>query len=150
MRFLDWFKLPRSTPDSGVSRRGFLGSLLAAPLSTGISPSVPETRLALGRFYVAGFQYHDGPALVRTLGVGQEYSLVPDPSNVHDRFAVRIRFGDAFLGFIPRAENRQIFRLLEQRAHLRCTATRMNQHADPWEMLEVEISLVTPAPSGRA
>jgi hypothetical protein len=81
--------------------------------------------------------------VVASLRAGQEFSLVAEPFNSHDEFAVGIHWGGAQLGYIPRTENRNVSGLLQQGARLRCRAISVAPKEVPWRMLEVEIWLVT-------
>jgi hypothetical protein len=139
-----WLRHPKRFAKNGVSRRDFVGGLLTVPLG-GLVRDVPprENQLILSRCYVAGFQHHDGPDVLASLQAGQEFALVAEPSNIHDEFAVRIRWGRAHLGYIPRTENRNVSRLLQQGARLHCRAVSVAPDKDPWRMLEVEVWLVT-------
>lgn len=131
---------PAQDVHNGVSRRGFLSRLLVLPL--GVPPTQPLERtesFSLGQFYVAGFQYYGGLEIVDQLHRGQRYELVAEPENPYDEFAVAIYWGTIQLGYVPRTENRQISRLLQQSAKLNCQAVWVEVEAPPWQLLEVEI-----------
>jgi hypothetical protein len=146
MGLFSWLRLPKRVAEKGVSRRGFVASLVTAPVGSIVQgASAREAQFTLSRFYVAGFQYHDGPAVVARLEAGQEFALAAEQSNIHDEFAVAIHWGPAHLGYIPRLENRNVSRLLQQGAKLRCRAVTVAPEEVPWQMLEVEVWLVTPA-----
>lgn len=119
-------------------------SLLIAPVTWRArlirsAMGLPRRRI-LGRFPVAGFRYHDGPAVVHRLRRGEEVRLVPEPSNVHDPFAVAIVTGSgAMLGYIPRAENRTISRLLDQGERIRCRIVEVRPEAEAWRSIEVDV-----------
>lgn len=64
-----------------TSRRNFFKIIGALPLAAALprnaaaqpQPAPSATRLLLNRFSIAGFQYYDGPALLRRLRPGKEY-----------------------------------------------------------------------------
>lgn len=130
-----------------LQRRAFLRNLIAgAVLGGGVregATRVARRRRLLGRFVVAGFQYHDGLAVVRRLRPGQKLQLVPEPANRHDPYAVAIitRRGH-MLGYVPRTENRAIHRLLSQGEQIVCRITAVRPDAAPWQMVEVEVCWV--------
>lgn len=118
-------------------RRSFLKTPAALPLAGLPAPQrTPEpATYHLGRFYVAGFQYHEGPALVHRLRAGQTLDLVPEPENPHDPRAVRIAWDGAHLGYVPRRLNRHLHALLQQGAPLRCTVASVQTDEPSWRML---------------
>ena len=63
-------------------------------------------------FHIAGFSYYEGVLAFEKLKVGVQVSLKPDPTNSYDKNAVEIHHGAHKLGFIPRAVNREISKLL--------------------------------------
>lgn len=67
----------------------------------------------LCHFDIAGFTYHDGPEAFEQLKIGTTLQLKIDPDNKFDARAVAIYFNEFKLGFIPRNENRIIFKLLK-------------------------------------
>ena len=95
----------------------------------------------LDRFFIAGFQYHDGPDLVNELEPGMELRLVHELDNPHDPRAVAFRLGGSHLGYVPRQRNRTIAALLDQGAPLRAWITQVDTDADPWHSVEVAVSV---------
>jgi len=59
-----------------VSRRRFFQCVFWLPLALDVTKYLEKEtarrHLLLNRFYIAGFQYYDGPALVKGLGRGEE------------------------------------------------------------------------------
>jgi|GEM_PF-115554 len=103
----------------------------------------------LERFFIAGFQYHDGPELVEELEAGTELVLIHEKDNPHDPRAVAFHFGSSHLGYIPRQRNRTIAALLDQGAPLRAHITQVDSEADPWHAVEVAVFMITGTPSQR-
>lgn len=106
-----------------MTRRFFLRSLWSLPLlalpETSQCAANPAPKSCLmNRFSIAGFQYHDGPALLPFLQPGRSLTLTAEPDNPFDPFAVRIEFEGRKLGYVPRSDNRHINRLLRQDAHV--------------------------------
>jgi hypothetical protein len=93
----------------------------------------------LERFFIAGFQYHDGPELVEELEAGTELVLIHEKDNPHDPRAVAFHFGSSHLGYIPRQRNRTIAALLDQGAPLRARITQVDPDAGPWHAVEVAV-----------
>lgn len=64
-------------------------------------------------FYVAGFQFHGGKKLIidGTLKEGQAVTLIREPHNEYDKFAILVIFGDKKLGYVPKTQNQQLIGL---------------------------------------
>jgi hypothetical protein len=93
----------------------------------------------LERFFLAGFQYHDGPDLVEELEPGMELVLIHEVENPHDPRAVAFQLGGSHLGYVPRERNRTIAALLGQGAPLCARITRVDADAAPWHAVEVAV-----------
>lgn len=66
----------------------------------------------LANFSVAGFTYYDGVDCFEQLQIGTKLKLVLEQNNKYDPRAVAIYFNEFKLGFVPRMENRIIYKLL--------------------------------------
>ena len=130
-----------------ISRRFVLKSipaLFAAALVPGQKKlfAKPENReLLLNKFYIAGFQYYDGPDLAGRFHTGMPLTLRAEPTNPYDPFAVEILHGKTKLGYIPRTDNKHISRLLDQGAGLACRVVEANPLESTWRMVRVEVLL---------
>lgn len=136
-----------------VSRRFFvkvasLGSAflirMREPASARDVPEVQENReFELDRFFVAGFQYHDGPRLIDSIKVGERLLLRREPLNPHDRRAVAVHLGDHRIGYVPKARNAVVSRLCDQHAPLVCRVTAVDVDEDAWSPIAVSISIAS-------
>lgn len=138
-----WSRVTGLAATSGISRRGFLRRMLLLP-AIGIpdeSAAQAEPTYLLDRFYVAGFQYHDGRTVIGRIGSGDALELSAEPENAHDPDAVKISWHGTKLGYVPRAINGHIGLLLRQNAGVRCRVASADPGAVPWQMLEVEVIL---------
>ncbi len=129
-----------------VNRRTFLHTLLSLPaaLLGGAAPAVGQTagrRTTIGRFHVAGFQYHRGPALITAMRRGDPLRLVAEPRNPYDGNAVRIEYGGEHIGYVPRRENQGISGLLRDGARVEARVIDSRPNEEPWRMLRVEAAL---------
>lgn len=103
-------------------RREFLKGLLALPLlgapalASAAGAAVREYDLSI--FPVAGFRYYGGPELLDHLQPDVPLRLVPEPGNPYDQRAVRIEAFGRHIGYVPRADNAPVHRLLVQEAPL--------------------------------
>lgn len=67
----------------------------------------------LANFNIAGFTYYDGVDCFQQLQIGTHLKLVLEADNKYDPRAVAIYYEDYKLGFVPRNENRIIYKLLK-------------------------------------
>ncbi len=123
---------------------------LAIPHFWKREPAGIATDYELERFFIAGFQYHDGPELVEELEAGTELIVIHEKDNPHDPRAVAFHLGGSHLGYVPRQQNRTIAALLDQGAPLRARITQVDSDADPWHAVEVVVFVIAgyalPAP----
>ena len=100
-----------------------------------------EWEFILDSFHIAGFQHHDGPGLLKRLRRGRTLALSLEPDNLYDSHAVRIESGEHHLGYVPKARNGVIQRLLQQEAPLGCRIRRVQRTVPLCEAVEVDIVL---------
>lgn len=135
-----------------TSRRGFLGKLLSIPSSqTKPNPDAGQNRrYILNNVFITGFQHHAGPGLLHELEVGTPLTLVREPENIYDKYAVRIEYRGRHVGFIPREQNRSVSEMLQQGAPLECSITAATPDAPLWEAVRIQVSLpVVDPPEGK-
>lgn len=110
---------------------------LAAVLAwLGAAPLGPEVVLA---DFIAGFQYHAGPALEAELQPGHPLDLVPEPENPHDALAVRIDWRGHKLGYVPRPKNAAVAARLARGEPLRARILSVERAAGPWARVEFAV-----------
>jgi hypothetical protein len=129
------------------TRRKFLHFLLATPLVGLLPQKAPAAqsikKTLISTFAVAGFQYDNGPKFIGSLRQGETLRLAAEPKNRHDEFAVQIFYRDKKIGYVPRSDNRHISRLLQENVQLACTVAEGHPDLPAWEMLKVEVFLVS-------
>ena len=80
--------------------------LLAPLVLAGSWPArAQEVSLLIQRSTLAGYRYHQAPALAAALKSGDTLDLVREPDNPHDANAVRVEWQGRKLGYVPRASN---------------------------------------------
>jgi len=57
---------------------------------------------------------------------------------------VRIEHQRSHIGYLPRTHNQAVSRLLQQDAPVRCTITRVDRDAPPWQAVDVQVSVEVP------
>lgn len=129
------------------SRRELLKRIIALPI---LGPSLArklfarenETEIFMNQFSVAGFRFYEGMNILSKLKPNDELTLVPDPDNEHDRYAVKILFKNQQIGFVPRSDNKHIFRLLQQKVKLVARIAHIQPEEVTWQMVQVKVWLV--------
>ena len=100
-----------------------------------------ESHILLQDSPLAGFQYHQGKALWAEMKVGDRLDLIREPENRHDTRAVRVEWRGQKLGYVPRRENADIARLIDNGSSLEARITRLTESRDPWQRVRFEIVL---------
>lgn len=101
-----------------------------------LTPPGPQTLLC---DHIAGYGYHDGPAIEDGLREGDPLALVREPDNPHDPLAVRLDWREYKLGYLPRPANADIAMALDAGERLSARIRRIDRGADPWERVEVAV-----------
>ena len=130
-----------------TTRRSFLALLFgipAAPLAAP-RPRRDARRYVLNDCFIAGFRYHHGPSLLGEIRVGSKLSVVAEPTNLHDRNAVRVELGGRHIGYLPRDQNRTVADLLARGAPIACSVTEVSASAEPWEAVRIQTSIAAVA-----
>lgn len=135
-----------SPHDSGINRRGFLATIAAA--STLLFPGGRKAAAGTGRAlplcrcFIAGFPYHQGPALLPGLAPGQRLMLKREPANPHDPLAIAVHtVSGSKIGYLPRYINEIPATLMDRDCPLKAVIAHVAPSAPPWEAVEVKIRL---------
>jgi hypothetical protein len=88
---------------------------------------------------LAGFQYHQGKQLWQDMKAGDALVLVREPDNPYDAKAIRVDWQGHKLGYVPRRENADIARIMDNGARLQARISRLLESRDPWQRIRFEI-----------
>jgi hypothetical protein len=91
--------------------------------------------------YIAGVPHRLGRSVVldKVFNVGQSLQTERDPSNVHDRFAVKLLLDANFVGFVPRAHSGYVATHIDQGGIVRVTVTGLDI-SDIWRGVSIRIT----------
>ena len=137
------------------NRRYFLKKLLGFPLVGGfltrktISAS-KKREYFINEFYAAGFQFYEGPEVLRRMNVGDNLQLRAEPENPYDRFAVELLYNDVKIGHVPRTDNKHISRLLRQGFPMLCRIVELKPDEVTWKQVKVGIWILNEEGSGNS
>ena len=98
-----------------------------------------EAHILLQDSPLAGFQYHEGKKLWKDMKVGDELVLVREPANQYDTKAIRVEWHAHMLGYVPRRENADIARIMDNGVRLQARISRLLESRDPWQRIRFEI-----------
>lgn len=90
---------------------------------------------------LAGFQYHAGKKLWPQMQVGDALTLVREPDNVHDPKAVRVEWQGHKIGYVPRRENADVARFMDDGKTLLARINRLAEVRDPWSRVRFDIMI---------
>lgn len=111
----------------------------AAASTLGAQESRVTANILLQESPLAGFQFHEGKRLWRELRAGDPLQLVREADNPHDVRAVRVEWRGHFLGYVPRADNEAVARLLDRGTRLEARIVRLRESRNPWQRVSFEI-----------
>ncbi len=139
----------RHLPATAISRRGFLGAFAATPFlllpwdkKAVARQTFPVTPLC--RCYIAGFQFHSGPAMLPALAKGKRLSLKREPKNPYDPLAIAVcTTSGRKIGYLPRRLNEIPATLMDQGQPVQSVIHRVTPKAPTWEMVEIQVFLGT-------
>lgn len=97
------------------------------------------TRLVVQDSPLAGFRYHEAPAMFASLREGDQLDLVREPANPHDHAAIRVEWRGHMLGYVPRAQNQALAWALDRGERMRARVSRLLDHPNPRERVRFEV-----------
>ena len=123
-----------------IAHRVTLAAALLLALLCGAT-NAQEVRELLQLGTVMGFRYYEGKALWPELRVGQMLTLVREPDNPHDTQAIRVEWQGHKLGYVPRADNIDLARLMDNGAAVEARITKLEKSRRPNNRVQFEIYL---------
>lgn len=126
-----------------------LAVLAGGAVAEGAAPST-AARVLLQSTLTAGLAHHDAKAVWTELRVGDALDLVRDSGNAHDPNAVRVDWQGRVLGYLPRADNADVARLLDRGQALKARIRAIAKYRNHRRKLEIDIYAdVAPPASSR-
>jgi len=100
-----------------------------------------KTRIVLGAQPLAGYQYYAGKRVWNDLKVGDALTLTRETDNAHDANAIRVEWHGEKLGYVPRAGNEDLARLLDQGAKISARIVNLQAGRSHWQRVLFEVLL---------
>ncbi|WP_079432774.1 HIRAN domain-containing protein [Zoogloea sp. LCSB751] len=115
--------------------------LLALLLGAGmLAPATAQrVRILVQSSPLAGFQYYGGKILWDEMHEGDALTLVREPDNPHDPFAVRVEWRDQKLGYLPRSDNRAVAEEMDRGTAIGGRIGKLTKDPNPWKRLRVDV-----------
>jgi len=114
-------------------------ALLAACCAAAAPAAAQQVRVLVQSSPLAGFNYHQAPAVWQAMRVGDALALEREPDNVHDARAISVRWQGHRLGYVPRAQNAALAWALDRGERLDARVSRLQPHRDPRQRIEFEV-----------
>ena len=111
----------------------------AAALLCSLPALARQPRILVQSSPLAGFQYYGAKILWHEMREGDRLTLVREPENSHDGNAVRVEWRGEKLGYLPRAENRDVAAEMDKGTPIAGRIGRMADNPNPWKRLRVDV-----------
>lgn len=100
-----------------------------------------KARIVLGAQPLAGYQYYAGKRVWNELKVGDVLALIRETDNPHDSNAIRVEWHGEKMGYVPRAGNEDLARLLDQGAKISARIVHLKAGRSHWQRVLFEVLL---------
>jgi hypothetical protein len=98
-----------------------------------------SARIIVQHAPLAGFVYYDGKDIWDQIRVGDRLSLVREPANPHDVAAVRLEWRGRRLGYVPRKDNADLARQMDNGAPVEARVTELRLAGNGRHRISYEI-----------
>ena len=98
-----------------------------------------QVRILVQSSPLAGFNYHQAPAVWRSMRIGDALDLEREPDNAYDGKAVRVAWQGHKLGYVPRAHNAALAWAMDRGETLNARVSRLQPHRNPRKRMEFEV-----------
>ncbi len=91
---------------------------------------------------LAGFAHYSANANFEDIKVGDPLTLIREPDNAFDVYAVRVDWHGIKLGYLPRKENHAVAAEMDRGGKVEARVARLRHHPNPRERLLIEVFAV--------
>lgn len=97
-------------------------------------------KIYLKQCFVRGFQYYDGPKIIRELNESGTLQLVREPENRYDPKAIAFYFEGHKIGYLPIESNKTLSILMDtELLEFHAEISHVNPKASNWEKVRVVV-----------
>ena len=104
--------------------------LLFALWHVPLAGAEPSVRILVQHAPLAGFVYYEADEVWQRMRAGDRLRLAREPANPHDANAVRIEWQGHMLGYVPRKDNADLARQLDNGATVEAKVTALQKLAN--------------------
>lgn len=91
-------------------------------------------------FFVAGVKHHKFYENASKIKEGDSVSLIPEPTNPFDKFAVKVQTSSGImLGYVPKTISERVSKMLSMQKLSSAEITAISPEKEPWYTLRVRI-----------
>jgi hypothetical protein len=111
------------------------------------NPFISSRAVKIYDNYVRGLTHYHFAKVKNNIKDGDEITLLREPENLYDRFAIQVNFNEHRLGYVAAYENIVLANMLDAGVKLNAYVSQKNLklHFTEWLALEVFADLVTPS-----
>lgn len=117
-------------------------ALISLLLLLCLNAHAQSIRMLVQSSSLAGFSHYEAANNFDAIKVGDELTLIREPDNTYDVYAVRVEWHGAKLGYLPRSENRAVAIEMDKGGKIEARVARLRQHPNPRQRLLIEVFAV--------
>ncbi len=126
-----------------MHRRKFIEKLGLVSLGLPILPipifNLSSKAIKIYDNYLRGLQYYFYKGISKKIKEGDEVQLFHHAENIHDSFAIEIRYQEQLIGYLPAYENIVVANMLDAGVKLQAFVSKHNLKEDYFSRIAVEI-----------
>ncbi len=125
-----------------MKRSTFIQSMIGFYGIANISATYSKnySKIYLLQSFIRGFQYYDGPKLMKNFKEHANLQLVREPKNQYDTSAIALYYQDKKIGFIPSEDNVLLSILLDAKLlEIKAEITHIKTKAQTWENVHIAV-----------
>ena len=131
--------MPSMCPD--LLKAALVAMTFAAGTLQAGTANAQSVRLLVQSSPLAGFTFHEAPAVFAALRADDELTLLREPDNPHDANAVSVYWHERKLGYVPRSQNAALAWAMDRGEAVIARVSRLQAHGNPRQRLEFEVFL---------
>lgn len=100
-----------------------------------------KSKNIIREFYIAGTRYYCTKTNEEKIKIGDNVSLIQEPNNQYDKFAIKMVINEIFVGYIPIYYSEVVYRYLNKKENNRYVCTIIGKTGKCEECIKVKLVL---------